>query len=202
MVAQVWTGDAAQLPLKPGMVGGFVAVTVWCHQAIDEKNFIGAIRDDSVAPGAVVIAANEREFRQTVWFKGYDTSEMQDRLPVTLEGVFVVTGTKKYANVAGSTTQLVVVEPFDVTPYYVELKRIGELPDVPAINAKKKAEPKPETAEEKTAREEKAAAAKMRSAEALLKAGKQEGYRNTLKELAEKYPATEAGKSAAKLLKK
>ncbi|MDE2100045.1 MAG: hypothetical protein KGL39_22515, partial [Patescibacteria group bacterium] len=56
--------------------------------------------------------------------------------------------------------------------------------------------------EEKAARDDKAANSKLRAAESLRKAGKQDGYRRTLKELVDKYPETEAGKKAAGLLKK
>jgi hypothetical protein len=60
-----------------------------------------------------------------------------------------------------------------------------------------------QAAEEKAKadKDEKAAAAKLKSAESLLKAGKADSYRKILKEIAEKYPETEAGKKAAKALK-
>jgi len=53
----------------------------------------------------------------------------------------------------------------------------------------------------KQEKDEKSAAGKLRLAEQFLKDGKAEAYRRALKDLAEKYPDTEAGKKAAKLLK-
>lgn len=68
------------------------------------------------------------------------------------------------------------------------------------LEEKKKADAT-ELARTKPERDEKAAAGKLSVAEQLRKAGKIDGYRKTLKELADKYPDTEAGKKAAKLLK-
>jgi|GEM_PF-3512313 len=60
---------------------------------------------------------------------------------------------------------------------------------------------KAKAAKEKSESDEKLAAAKLKSAESLLAAGKTDGYRKSLTEIVEKYPDTKAAATAKKKLK-
>jgi hypothetical protein len=77
----------------------------------------------------------------------------------------------------------------------------AERDQVDRIRAERQAERAALTAAEHKANDEKAADAIMKSAEVLLKQGKRDGYRSTLRRLSEKYPETPAGKKAKTLLK-
>ena len=195
VAAETWRGEPAAIPLKTGMVGEFApGVVVRCDQVVDDENFRGTLR--AFTP-AGKFAGPPSSSEQSVWFKGYDTSEMQDGQAAALEGLFIVGGTKRYDTAAGGTRQVMILEPLNLEPYYAQLKKQGAIAEVPDL--KKKASP--ETPEQKVEREEKAAAGKLKSAEALRKAGKVEAYRKSLRELVEKYPTTKAADEARALLK-
>jgi hypothetical protein len=73
--------------------GGSVGVL----QVIDKANFISKF-------------GNMR-----FWFEAVDTSEAVDGARVTLSAVYEVTGTRQYKTVAGSTSTVLVLRPFDGT---------------------------------------------------------------------------------------
>lgn len=200
------------LPFAAGTIGGrkgFDEISVL--KVVDDDNFVGEIRlrrpggisivDKGNGGADIKIERKEATTEtQTAWFKGFATQKLAEKSLYDLSGLWIVSGTKPYEPVNGSAQQVIVIEPLDLAPYYAELRKKKSAG--PTADAKApKADKSDETPEQKAAREEKAAAGKLRSAETLLKQGKREAYRSVLKDLAEKYPETEAGKKAAKLLK-
>lgn len=192
-----WAGEPATIPLKSGMVGGFFNVTVCCTQAVDDRNFIGWIRDNQVTTAF----AQQRppDVRQTVWFKGYDTTEMSDGAAVQLTGVFIVSGTKRYDTAVGGTKQLMVIERFDLGPYYNLLKKQGAIAELPAKKSGAKKDEPAAKPDAKSAEDE--ASAKLALAKQLMKQSPDNAQKR-LKELIEKYPDTAAAAAARDLLKK
>ncbi|MBS0265634.1 MAG: hypothetical protein JSS02_27125 [Planctomycetes bacterium] len=84
----------------------------------------------------------------------------------------------------------------------IEAKKTPEQKDLERKRASELAANKKAIAEkEKLEKDEKTAAAQLKAANTLLKEGKSEAYRKQLKRIVEKYPDTDAGKEAAKLLK-
>lgn len=53
------------------------------------------------------------ERRTLIWFKGIKTAGLVDDKAVEMDGLFIISGTKKYTTVAGSTKTVFVLEPVD-----------------------------------------------------------------------------------------
>jgi hypothetical protein len=162
-----------------------------------------------------------------IWLKGMDLNSVVDNDLLSFSNlpVFEVTGTTTYSSPLGGTNTVFVLQAIpEVREILASLT--GNNPqddDEPKLTAadqeqidrhreqikKDEARRNQEEQDEKKARElaerqekdEKAADAKLRSADALRKAGKIEGYRTVLRELAAKYPETKAGKEAKSRLK-
>lgn len=73
----------------------------------------------------VMTGGPPRESSQMFWLSGVSTGTFQDGRHIEIEGFFVITGNRTYETVGGSRTVL-VVEPFDITPYEEMFSRRGE----------------------------------------------------------------------------
>lgn len=190
-----------EFPLEVGAVGGLQLTLIKILNVVDDQNFIASIEDLKV-PQGVIIYADRRPppaAKLDAWFKGFDTRKMQEGTVFKLDGVVRVSGTKRYETVGGGTRQIVVVERFDLAPYYAELRRLAANADPKP--AEENADKKPAAKAAPAKDPEEQAAAKLKLADQFLKAGKREAYRSTLADLVKKYPGTKAAKEAEFKLK-
>ena len=182
-------GPFVGFPIEVGMVGDFGSgVKAGVLQVIDDQNLIAQLID--------IDAARPRG-KQMVWIRGVDTRKMADDTPFEFDGFLLATGTKRYESDIG-TRQFVMLESFDLGPYYAKLKDLGELaqdvkPDKPKPPVVSAPDAKPNPPEED-------AATRLKLAKSLIKQNPDKAEKR-LKEIVEKFPKTIVGKEAAKLLK-
>jgi hypothetical protein len=130
---------------------------------------------------------------QTVWIRGNtDGIASDDTFTVNEETVYHVSGTKDYVTALGTRNRVLLLEPVDLDPYLKKYR--AEL----AARAKPEPLKQPESAsaDESKAKNEKAAAAKLRLAEQFFELDKIDKGKRWLREVIEDYPGTKAAAAA------
>jgi hypothetical protein len=140
--AVLW--EQIDFPLKVGNLGtpqGLIEPVqlISVAQVIDDDTFVATIYRRRTGTGSAAIDRQQRRTasdNQTAWFKGFPTKGFADGDRFELKSDWRVTGTKRYETADGGTKQVVVFEPFDVAPYFAELKRKAAAGDEPADPAR------------------------------------------------------------------
>jgi hypothetical protein len=114
------------IPITVGDVGTKPGDGARVEQVINANEMIVSIEYSWVEASAVGNRPvyTMRSSSQAVWLKGCATKDAVTGKPFTLPKALVVTGTKQYDNLAGSTTTVPIVEPYDVKPFEVWAKNL------------------------------------------------------------------------------
>jgi hypothetical protein len=112
----------------PGIKDGTITVTPVVEPPFKPGDF-GRLQSNGVVEVVQVVGKSELLATawqdgdpQIIWIKGLSTEDVVDGSQIRLPKYSRVTGTRDYTSALGPR-RVVVIEPFDLTPYYLEYRR-------------------------------------------------------------------------------